>query len=322
MGLFLTTGNAGEDALASVTNTAPISADDRRAGLTAGLAAYVLWGFLPLLFKLVEHVGAVAVVAERTFWSLLIAIGIVAASRRWGEVRAAFSNWRTVRAFAISAVLLGSNWLLYIYAVETGQVLQASFGYFINPICNVAIGMVFLGERQNRTQAIAIAIAVVALLIQAWGLGDVPYIALGLAITFAVYGYVRKTVPVGSTTGLFVETVMLAPLAIGYLVWSFATEGLGPHADPQTAFFLLLTGPGTAVPLLLFAFAVQRLRYTTIGMLQYIAPSIAFILAIVVFGEHLNLVRIVSFALIWLSLAVFTLGSTRRRPVPTPADLG
>jgi chloramphenicol-sensitive protein RarD len=303
--------------LASVTNTAPISEENRRAGLTAGLAAYVLWGFLPLLFKQVEHVGSVGVVAERTFWSLLIVGVIVAVSRRMPEVRAAFRDWKTVRSLALSAVLLACNWLIYIYAVETGQVLEASFGYFINPMINVALGMIFLGERQNRMQTIAIGIAVVALVIQAWGLGNFPFIAVSLAITFAVYGFVRKTVSVGSTTGLFVETLLLSPLVIGYMIWSFATEGLGAHADPATAFWLLMTGPGTAAPLLLFAFAVQRLRYTTIGMLQYIAPSIAFVLAIVIFGEHLNLVRIISFGLIWLSLIVFTAGSMPpRRAAP------
>ena len=303
--------------MASVTNTAPISADDRRAGLTAGLAAYVMWGFLPLLFKQVEHVGSIGVVAERTFWSLLIVGVIVAVSRRMSEVRAAFGDWKTVRSLAISAVLLGCNWLIYIYAVETGQVLEASFGYFINPMINVAMGMIFLGERQNRTQTIGIGIAIVALVIQAWGLGNFPFIAVSLALTFAIYGFVRKTVSVGSTTGLFVETLLLSPLVIGYMIWSFATEGLGAHADPATAFWLLMTGPGTAAPLLLFAFAVQRLRYTTVGMLQYIAPSIAFVLAIVIFGEHLNMVRIVSFGLIWLSLIVFTAGSVPpRRAAP------
>lgn len=290
--------------------------DNRRAGLTAGLAAYVLWGFLPLLFKQVEHVGSVAVVAERTFWSLLIVGIIVAISRRMPEVRAAFRDWKTVRSLAISALLLACNWLIYIYAVETDQVLEASFGYFINPMINVAMGMVLLGERQNRTQTVAIGIAIIALLIQAWGLGNFPFIAVSLAVTFAVYGFVRKTVSVGSTTGLFVETLLLSPLVIGYMVWSFATQGLGHHADPQTAFWLLMTGPGTAAPLLLFAFAVQRLRYTTVGMLQYIAPSIAFVLAITLFGEHLNLVRIISFALIWLSLIVFTAGSMNRRSAP------
>jgi chloramphenicol-sensitive protein RarD len=287
-----------------------------RSGLFAALAAYGLWGFLPLLFKLVEHVGSVAVVADRTLCSLVLVGGMLLFARRLPEVRAALADGKTVRAMALSSALLAANWLIYVWSVETGQVLEASFGYFINPMINVAIGMIFLGERQNRTQSIAIAIALVALVIQAIGLGRIPYIALGLAITFAAYGFVRKTATVNATAGLFVETLLLAPVALGYLIFSFVTAGPGAHADPQTLVLLLLTGPATALPLLLFNFAVQRLRLTTIGMLQYIAPSIAFVLAITVFGEHLNITRIISFGLIWLSLLVFTLGSMRRRPLP------
>jgi chloramphenicol-sensitive protein RarD len=304
--------------VASVTSP-PLSSDQQklRDGLGAGLAAYLLWGFLPLLFKLVESVGSVGVVAERTFWSLLFVGGILLVTRRIGEVRAALSDFKTVRAMAFSALLLATNWLIYVWAVETDQVLEASFGYFVNPMVNVAIGMVVLGERHNRVQGIAILIALVALVIQAIGLGRIPYIALSLALSFGFYGFVRKTAPVAATAGLFVETLLLAPLAIGFLIWSFVSNGPGLHADPMIAFLLVLTGPATAVPLLLFNYAVQRLRLTTIGMLQYIAPSIAFVLAIIVFGEHLNLTRVLSFALIWVSLAVFTLGSMQRR-VPPP----
>lgn len=304
--------------MASVTSP-PLSSDQQklRDGLGAGLAAYLLWGFLPLLFKLVESVGSVGVVAERTFWSLLFVGGILLVTRRMGEVRTALSDFKTVRAMAFSALLLATNWLIYVWAVETDQVLEASFGYFVNPMVNVAIGMVVLGERHNRVQGIAILIALVALVIQAIGLGRIPYIALSLALSFGFYGFVRKTAPVAATAGLFVETLLLAPLAIGFLVWSFVSNGPGLHADPMIAFLLVLTGPATAVPLLLFNYAVQRLRLTTIGMLQYIAPSIAFVLAIIVFGEHLNLTRVLSFALIWVSLAVFTLGSMQRR-VPPP----
>lgn len=304
--------------MASVTSP-PLSSDQQklRDGLGAGLAAYLLWGFLPLLFKLVESVGSVGVVAERTFWSLLFVGGILLVTRRMGEVRAALSDFKTVRAMAFSALLLATNWLIYVWAVETDQVLEASFGYFVNPMVNVAIGMVVLGERHNRVQGIAILIALVALVIQAIGLGRIPYIALSLALSFGFYGFVRKTAPVAATAGLFVETLLLAPLAIAFLIWSFVSNGPGLHADPMIAFLLVLTGPATAVPLLLFNYAVQRLRLTTIGMLQYIAPSIAFVLAIIVFGEHLNLTRVLSFALIWVSLAVFTLGSMQRR-VPPP----
>lgn len=304
--------------MASVTSPS-LSSDQQklRDGLVAGLAAYLLWGFLPLLFKLVESVGSVGVVAERTFWSLLFVGGILLVTRRMGEVRTALSDFKTVRAMAFSALLLATNWLIYVWAVETDQVLEASFGYFVNPMVNVAIGMVVLGERHNRVQGIAILIALVALVIQAIGLGRIPYIALSLALSFGFYGFVRKTAPVAATAGLFVETLLLAPLAIGFLIWSFVSNGPGLHVDPMIAFLLVLTGPATAVPLLLFNYAVQRLRLTTIGMLQYIAPSIAFVLAIIVFGEHLNLTRVVSFALIWVSLAVFTLGSMQRR-VPPP----
>jgi chloramphenicol-sensitive protein RarD len=302
--------------LASVTT--PLTADQQhqRAGLIAGLSAYILWGFLPVLFKLVDHVGSVTVVAERTFWSLLLVGGVLLAVGRIREVGAALRDSKTLRAMLMSSALLGSNWLLYVWAVETGQVLEASFGYFINPMLSVAIGMIFLGERQNRTQGIAIGIAVIALIIQAIGLGRIPYVALGLATTFAAYGFVRKQAAVSSTTGLVVEALLLAPFAIGYLLYEFATTGPGHHADPGTLFLLMLLGPATAAPLLLFTFAVQRLRLTTMGMMQYIAPSIAFVLAITAFGEHLNLVRIISFALIWFSLAVFTAGSMSKRPAP------
>jgi chloramphenicol-sensitive protein RarD len=219
----------------------------------------------------------------------------------------------------ISSVILGVNWLIYVYAIESGQILQTSFGYFINPLANVATGMLLLGERLNRWQMLAIGIAVVAIGIQAVGLSGIPFIALGIAATFAAYGYFRKTAKVSSTTGLFVETLLLAPVAVLYLVYTFIRDGgIGPHADPATLGLLVLTGPATAVPLLLFAFAVRRLRLTTIGMLQYIAPSIAFLLAVLVYNEPLNPLRLLSFALIWLSLAVYTADSLlRRRPAAT-----
>lgn len=297
--------------MASVTST-----DNQRteSGLVAGLAAYLLWGFLPLLFDLLRHVGATTLVADRTLWSLLLVGVILMLGGRMPEVQAILRDGRAVRSMALAAFVLAANWLIYVYAVETNQVLEASFGYFINPMVNVAIGMLVLGERLNRWQGVSVAIAVVAIGIQALGLGGVPYIALGLALTFALYGYLRKTAKASSTTGLFVETLILSPVAAAFLLVTFVLDGgVGVHADPYTLFLLILTGPATAIPLLLFAYAVQRLRLTTIGMLQYLAPSIAFILAIVVFGEHLNWVRLLSFGLIWLSLIVYTTDSVVRR---------
>jgi chloramphenicol-sensitive protein RarD len=221
----------------------------------------------------------------------------------------------------VAAIFLAANWLIYVYSVETGQVLEASFGYFINPLVNVAFGMVLLNEKLNRVQVVAIAIAAVGIAVQAAGLGNFPVIAVTLAVTFAIYSYLRKTAKATALGGLFVETLLLSPIALGYLAFTTIGNGtLGPLADPYTLFLLMLTGPGTAIPLLLFAYAVQRLKLTTMGMLQYISPSIQFVLALVFFGEHLNATRLVSFAFIWASLIIFTTDSVVRRRRPPVAD--
>ena len=289
------------------------AANEGRNGILAALAAYTLWGFLPLLFREVEAAGSVLIVAERTVWSLLLLAGILAFSGGFGEVRALFADRKRALGTLLSAVLLAGNWLLYVWAVETGQVLEASFGYFINPLVNVLMGMILLGERQNRLQTISILIATVAIGIQAVGLGNIPFIALGLALSFGFYGYFRKTAHLGPAGGLFAETAMLTPAALAFIGYTFVTTGPGVHTDPYLMTMLVLTGPATAIPLLLFAFAVRRLRLTTIGMFQYIAPSIQFLVAIFLFGEHLNGLRLLSFALIWVSLMVFSYDSFRRR---------
>ncbi|WP_316355407.1 EamA family transporter RarD [Devosia sp.] len=303
------------EAIAPAEIVAPSQRDanDGRNGVLAALAAYTLWGFLPLLFRQIEAAGSVLIVAERTVWSLVLLAGILALSGGFGDVRALFSDRKRALGTLLSAVLLAGNWLLYVWAVETGQVLEASFGYFINPLVNVLMGMILLGERQNRLQTISILIAVVAIGIQAVGLGNIPFIALGLALSFGFYGYFRKTAHLGPASGLFAETAMLTPVALGFVIYTFMASGPGVHADPLSMTLLVLTGPATAIPLLLFAFAVRRLRLTTIGMFQYIAPSIQFLVAIFVFGEHLNGLRLLSFALIWVSLMVFSYDSFRRR---------
>ncbi|MEO5805171.1 EamA family transporter RarD [Devosia sp.] len=297
----------------AVAESAAPAAVDVRGGVIAALSAYFLWGFLPLLFHAMEGVGPVMIVAERTIWSLVLVGVILLVTGKMGEVRAVLADGRKVRVMLLSAVLLSGNWLLYVWAVESGQVLQASFGYFINPLVNIGIGMVLLGERQNFWQTMSIAVAAVAILLQSVGLGGIPFIALGLAFSFGFYGYFRKTASVGSTTGLFAETLMIAPVALIYVIFQIATVGTAQFTDPLQLTLSLLTGPATAVPLLLFAYGVQRLRMTTIGMFQYIAPSIQFVLAITVFGEQLNATRLISFALIWVSLAMFSWNSFQQR---------
>lgn len=303
---------APELAAQSIT-TRQADAVDKQRGVVAALSAYLLWGFLPILFHLLEQAGSVLIVAERTLWSLVLLGVFIAATAGFSEIRSVLADIRRMRVIALSALLLVCNWLLYVWAVETGQVLEASFGYFINPLVNVAIGMVLLGERQNRMQTIAIAIACVAILIQAAGIGRVPLIALGLAFSFGFYGFIRKTAQTGPATGLFAETIVVAPLAMGYVVYDIVRNGVGVHADPTMMLLLIATGPATAVPLLLFAYGVRRLRLTTIGMFQYLAPSIQFLLAILMFGEELNPLRLLSFALIWLSLIVFSWDSFNQR---------
>jgi chloramphenicol-sensitive protein RarD len=304
-----------EQAPETIAPAVPPAADPSQTsnGVIAALVAYLLWGFLPILFRMLDSVGSVLIVAERTLFSLLLLAAILAFGAGFSEARALLTDWKKFRIIALSTALLVVNWLLYVWAVETGQVLEASFGYFINPLVNVAIGMLFLGERQNRLQTLSIAIALVAIGIQALGLGSVPYIALSLALTFGFYGFFRKTAPSGPATGLFAETLVAAPFGLAYVAYDIATHGLGPHADPQMMALLVLTGPATAVPLLLFAYAVRRLRLTTIGMFQYLAPSIQFLVAVFLFGEELNGLRLLSFALIWLSLAVFSYDSFRQR---------
>jgi chloramphenicol-sensitive protein RarD len=296
--------------LASITTSESRSSE---IGLAAGLAAYLLWGFLPLLFNVLRHVEAATLVADRTVFSLVLVGIILIVAGRTAEVRAALRDPSAVAKMAAAAFLLGGNWLIYVYAVNTNQLLEASFGYFINPIVNVAIGLLLLGERLNPTQWVAVVIGAIAMLIQAVGLGGVPFIALSLALTFAVYGLIRKTAKSSSLAGLFIETAVLTPVALAYLAFTFIRDGgIGPHADPYTLLLLAATGPGTAVPLLLFAFAIQRLKLSAIGMLQYVSPSIAFILAVTLFGEHLNMTRLLSFALIWLSLIIYTTDSVLR----------
>lgn len=289
------------------------SARDAQSGLLVGLICYLLWGFLPLLFHALQQVNSVTIVADRTICSLIVVGAVLLIRKRMGEVRTALRDPQTLRSMIISSVLLAANWLIFIWAVAENQVLEASFGYFINPLVNVAIGMVLLGERQNPWQWTAIAVACVAIVVQAIGIGRFPWIAISLALTFGFYGYFRKTAKVGSASGLFVETLILAPVALAYLAYTFARDGIGLHADPYHLILLLLTGPATAAPLIAFAYAVQRLRLTTIGMLQYISPSISFLLAITAFGEPINTVRLLSFGLIWLSLAIYSADSFARR---------
>jgi chloramphenicol-sensitive protein RarD len=294
-----------------------VAVADMRGGALAAIAAYGAWGVLPLLFHQLMPVDPVLVVAHRTLWSLVFVTALLGIGGRFAEVRTVLADPRSLRVMFISALLLACNWLLYVWAVQNGRVLEGSLGYFINPLVNVAIGMVLLGEKQNRWQMVAIAIAAVAIVIQGVALGTVPWVSLGLAGTFGFYGYFRKTVAAPSAIGLFVETLLLFPFALGFAIYSWITHGPGALTDPYILTLVIFTGPATAIPLLFFAYAVRQLRMTTAGMFQYISPSLQFLLGVLAFGEHLSPVGLLSFALIWLSLAIFTVDGYKNRPAKT-----
>jgi chloramphenicol-sensitive protein RarD len=295
----------------------------RRAGLALGLGAYLAWGFLPLYFKLLAAVPSAEIVAHRILWSLVFLAVLATFWRRWSAIRAALSAPRIALTLALTALLIAVNWLVYIWAVLNGHVLEGSLGYYLNPLVNVLLGVVLLKERLTRAQVFATLLAAAGVSVLAIGAGQGLWISLTLAASFALYGFLRKVAPVDALEGLSIETAMLAPVALGWLLWMDARGGLGFGAfGIGTDILLVLGGAVTAIPLLLFTAAAKRLPYSTLGFLQYLAPSLQFLLAVLVFGEALTTAHIVCFGAIWTALAIFSLDgwrAARRRAVQTLA---
>jgi chloramphenicol-sensitive protein RarD len=270
-----------------------------------GLGAYALWGVLPLYFKALTQVGSTQIVAHRILWSLVFLGALATLWRKWPPIRAALSNPRVAVTLALTAVLIGINWLVYIYAVVSGHVLEGSLGYYLNPLVNVLLGVFLLKEKLSRLQKAAVALAGTGVAILAVGAGGAIWISLTLAGSFAVYGFLRKVAPVDSLEGLWIETLFLAPLALGWVLW-LTQAGTSDFLQSRlTDLLLILGGALTAIPLLLFTAAAKRLPYSTLGFLQYVAPSIQFLLAVLVFGEPLTNAHLVCFAAIWAALAIF-----------------
>jgi len=284
-----------------------------RAGLAAAVAAFFLWGLFPLYWKMLAGVPALEVVAHRMAWGLVAMAAWVTMAARWADARAVAARTRTVVRLAGSGALISVNWLLYIWAVIHGHVVDASLGYFINPLVNVVLGVLVLRERLGRAQGIAVALAAAGVAVLAIAHGRLPWIALALALSFGLYGLARKTVGADAVTGLLWETALLAPLAAGYL-FLLARQGtgaFGPSA-PATSLLLALGGPVTAVPLVLFALGARALPLSTVGFLQYLSPSIQFLLAVLVFREPFTPVHAATFAFIWAALAILTWDLRRR----------
>jgi chloramphenicol-sensitive protein RarD len=283
------------------------------AGIVYAILAFVMWGLFPLYFRQIAAVPPLEVVLHRSVWSLLFVFGVLAALRRFGWLREVLAQPRSVGLFAVSALLLSGNWLLYVYAVQSGQVVEASLGYFINPIVNVLLGVLVLHERLGRVQWAAVALAAAGVLWLTLLNGRLPWIALVLALSFGLYGLMRKTATLGALEGLALETLLLAPLMLPALLW-WTLRGSGAMAQGDLALdaWLLIGGPLTALPLLLFAAGTRRLRLATIGLLQYLSPTIQLALGVWVFHEPFDRMRLVGFAFIWSALLLYTLDGWRR----------
>lgn len=278
------------------------------SGILYGLSAYVLWGLFPLFFKQLQAASALEVVLHRMVWSLAFVLIVLAVLRRFawlGDVR---RSPVLLGKFAVSALLLAGNWLSYIWAVNNGHVLDASLGYFILPLINVALGFVFLHERPRKAQWAAFALAATGVLWMAVQSGHVPWLALVIALTFGFYGLMRKTAPLGALEGMSLETLLLAPLAMVALLWGGPT-GPGsswPAHDAHTWLFFVLSGPVTAIPLLLFAAGARRIPMSTMGFLQYLTPSILALMGVFLYNEPFVGPRAVGFAFIWTALVLYT----------------
>jgi chloramphenicol-sensitive protein RarD len=281
--------------------------------LAHGIAAYVLWGAVPVYWKLMVEISPIEILAHRVVWGMLALLAIVQIAHAWPSVRAAVADRRTLAMMALSGSLLLVNWGTYIFAVTSGRIIEASLGYFINPLVSVGFGTVILHERLRRLQWLAIALALTGVAIQSWRVGHVPWISLVLAASFGSYGLVRKLARVESLAGSFVETTVVVPVAAAYLgvLAVHGHGGLG-HASIGMQLLLLSTGIVTAVPLVLFTSAARRLPLSTIGFLQYLTPSGQFILAIALYHEPFARDQWLAFGLIWLGLIAFTIDLVRR----------
>lgn len=288
-------------------------AGSHHGGLPYALAAYGIWGFVPLFFKLLSSVPPVEVLAQRIIWSLPLCFLIMFFRRQIGEYLTALKDWRTLRLLLVSALLIAVNWLVYIYSIFTDHVLAASLGYYLNPLVNVMLGMVFLGERLSRLQLAAVVIAGIGVAILLAGALDTLWISLTLAFSFGIYGLIRKVVPVGSLPGLAMETTVLfvPSLAIAaFYLW--AGDGRGFGSDGSISALLMAGGIVTAVPLLLFATAARRMSYAALGFVQFLAPTVQFLLSLFVFHEPLKPAQLACFILIWASIAVFSFDMWRK----------
>lgn len=277
-----------------------------RSGVALGLLAYTLWGVFPVYFKWIEEVAPLEVMVHRILWAVPFGALIIGARRQWREVRGALVDRSRLVWLALSALSISANWLIYIWAVQNARIFEASLGYYINPLMYVAVGVVALGERLRRLQLVAVVLAAIGVSYLTFSGGIFPWVALSLAALFTAYGVIRKQVAIGAMPGLFVETSLLFPFACMFMgaLMARGSASFGP-GDAGLAGLLVLAGPITVIPLLLFAIAAKRLSLTTIGFMQFIAPTLQFLTGLY-YGEQLTTPHLVCFGLIWAAVAFFS----------------
>jgi len=282
-----------------------------REGLLTALVAYTFWGILPVYFKIVASVPATEVLAHRIIWAVPFGLPIVLLRRQWPEVAAALRTPRRLGLLGLAAALIAVNWLVYIWAVQNDRIFQGSLGYYINPLLYVLVGVLFFGERLRRLQTSAVLLAAAGVAVLAISGREFPLISLTLATSFTIYGTIRSRVAIGGMPGLFVETLLLLPAALAYLLW-LETRGAAVFASGDFAMSgtLLLAGPITVVPLLCFALAARRLRFSTVGVMQFISPSLQFVVGLA-YGEVLTGPHVVCFTLIWAAVTLFSFDAWR-----------
>lgn len=287
----------------------PVSAEPGQADATRGfffaLTAYLMWGFLPLYMKAVAHIPSIEVLAHRIVWSVPVAGVVLLVLGRTGDIAAALRSPRTLLMAGVTASIIAVNWLIYVWAIAVDRTVETALGYYINPLVTVVLGAVLLGERLSRMQIVAVGLAAAAVVVLTVDAGGLPWVSLSLAFSFAAYGYLRKTLPIGPSQGFFLEVLILCAPALLYVAWAEAA-GSGHFLDDGNWWMLMFSGPVTAAPLILYAFGAKLLRFSTIGIMQYIAPTMIAAIGVFVFGEPFGPARIVAFALIWTALALYT----------------
>ena len=297
--------SAESAAPAATSPEAPDNAATR--GFLFALSAYGLWGVLPLFLKLVDHIPAAEVVAHRILWSVPIAGAVLLAIGRTSDIKVAFRSPRTLALAALTASLVTVNWGIYVWAIAADRTVDTALGYYINPLMSIAMAAAFLGEKLSRAQIAAVGLAVLAVVVLTVEAGGLPWISLALATSFAIYGFLRKTLPIGPSQGFFLEVLILSVPSLAYVVWLHAGgEGHFVAAEPWDMLLLVLCGPATAVPLMLFGSGAKLLRFSTIGIMQYVAPTMVFLIAVFIFREPLGASRMVAFALIWIALGLYS----------------